>query len=122
MNRFHIPFWKDAPFVRIIIPFIVGIATGYYLEWHIIACLILTGLSGALVVVYTFLKLQLKFRLKFISGINLNFFILSAGSLIAAVKNPFKNAVECLPAEAMYIVALKEPLSEKKSSWKSLGA
>src|SRR5689334_23344111 len=111
MNRFHIPFWKDAPFVRIIIPFIIGIATGYCFELQIKTCLILTGLLGALIVVYSFLKLQLKFRYRIVAGIVLHFFIFCAGSLLAAVKDPFKNAVQNLPAEATYIVALKEPLS-----------
>jgi competence protein ComEC len=125
--KFHIPYWKDAPFIRIIIPFIIGIACSYYLELAAKTCLTLTVLCLAVVVAYMCLKLEYKFRFRYIFGIVINLFVFCSGAYIAALKNPYKNAGSITVntttiCEPFYIVSLKEPLTEKKSSWKALCA
>jgi competence protein ComEC len=123
MNKYHIPYWKDAPFIRIIIPFICGIATGYYLAVPERLCCVLSIIFLTILFAYAFLNIELKFRFRYAIGMIINFFLLSTGAHIAAIKNPFKNA-DCIPTsnEGVYIVTLLEPLSEKKSSWKALCA
>lgn len=124
MNKFHIPFWKDAPFVRIIIPFIIGIAASYYLEMQIKTCLCFTVIFLSISLAYYLLRVELKFRFRFVSGIVVNLFILFAGATIAEVRNPFNNAnlFKQTAGQAIYTVSLKEPLTERKSSWKALSS
>jgi competence protein ComEC len=125
MNKFHIPFWKDAPFIRIIIPFISGIATCYYVGISEKLCFIVLGASVTIIICYALSKIEWKFRFRYTLGIAFNIFIFFAGAYIAAIKNPFREKNLISPdnyaqKEAFYIVSLKEPLSEKKSSWKAL--
>ena len=120
MNKFHIPFWKDAPFVRIIVPFIAGIAISYYtaIDEKIIFIFLLVSIVAALC--YSFFEIEWKFRFKYSSGIVLTLLILSSGAYVASLKNPYNNCNVSFPKEASYILTLKEPLSQKKSSWKAL--
>jgi competence protein ComEC len=125
MSKYHIPFWKSAPFIRITIPFILGIATCYYLNLSEKLCLALLGAFASLITVYTFLRIQLKFRFRVTSGIAINIFIFFGGAYLAASKNPFKNQDITAPQAAsaktaFYVAYVKEPPSEKKSSWKAL--
>ena len=120
MSKFHIPFWKDAPFVRIIIPFVLGIAVSYYAAISELLSFIL--LAGSLIplICYAFFKIAWKFRFRYFAGLAINLFIFSAATFITALKNPFANGNLSLPADAEYIVTLKEPPAERKSSWKAL--
>ena len=123
MHKYHIPYWKDAPFIRVIIPFICGIAISYYLALPEKHCFIFSAAFFTILVACSFLKLTLKFRFRHAIGIFLNLFIASAGAYIAAIKNPFKNADSISTSkEGVYTVSLLEPLIEKTSSWKALCA
>lgn len=127
MNKFHIPFWKEAPFVRIIIPFISGITIGYYLGLQEWLCLLLAGVFLVFLIGYSFLQPKLKFRFRYTSGMVIHFFILFYGAYIAALKNPYRNEDVIPPRSAhennaIYIVSLKEPLSEKRNFRKALCA
>jgi competence protein ComEC len=124
MDKFLIPFWKRAPFIRIIIPFITGIATRYYAGINEKLSFSGLAISVGVVICYTYCKIEWKFRFRYLAGIAINFLIFSSGACIAALKNPFKNADLITPTPAgdqnTYIVTLQEPLSEKRSSWKTL--
>jgi competence protein ComEC len=123
MKKFHFPFWKDAPCLRIIIPFIIGISVSYRYTLNESLCLTAAVGFAILLIGYSFLNIKLKFRLRFVAGVAINVFILFAGAFISAIKNPFKNAsLVTTEATPTYIVSLKEPLSERKSSWKALCA
>jgi len=121
MNKFRIPFWKDAPFVRIIIPFVTGIAICDYLELPEKICLTFTSIFLILLIAHSFIKVELKFRLRHITGFAINILIFSAGAFIASLKNPFRSANTIrIPKESVCTVFLLEPPIEKKSSWKAL--
>jgi competence protein ComEC len=124
MSRYNIPFWKSAPFIRITSPFILGIATCYYLNLSEKLCVALLVVFASLITVYTFLHIQLKFQFRITFGIIITFFIFFAGAYLAALKNPFKNQNAIVPrqgfAQPFYIASVKEPLSEKRSSWKAV--
>jgi competence protein ComEC len=123
MKKYHLPFWKDAPFTRIILPFIAGITISYYTGIdEKIYLVIIVGVLAVLTC-YSRLKLELKFRFRYVNGILINLFITATGAYLAGIKNPFQKIK--LPQqgsmnEMVYVISLVEPLSEKKSSWKAL--
>jgi competence protein ComEC len=120
MSKFHIPFWKDAPFIRIIIPFIAGIAISYYADINEKISFAFSLVSVTALICYSCFKIEWKFRFRYLSGLFLNMLILSTGAFFAALKNPYKNNKLSLPTDGYYIITLKEPLTQKKSSWKAL--
>ena len=123
MNKYHLPFWKDAPFTRIIIPFINGITISYYTGLDERICLVI--IVGLLIffACYELLTLEWKFRFRLLNGILMILFIATTGAYFAGIKNPYRKI--SLPQqsssnEMVYVISLAEPLSEKKSSWKAL--
>lgn len=127
MNKFNLPFWKNAPFIRIIIPFIAGITISYYFRLYEYAWLIITLACIAALTGYSLLKLDLKYGFRYINGIVMNIFIAATGAWISDIKNPFDyeniipitgNLEEIIGEETIYTISLSEPPLEKRSSWK----
>ena len=123
MNKYHLPFWKDAPFTRIIIPFIAGITLSYYCGIDEKICLVIIVGLLTLIACYSLLKLEWKFRFRHVNGMLIILFITTTGAYLAGIKNPFQKII--LPQqgsakEMVYVISLAESLSEKKSSWKAL--
>src|SRR5687768_4433622 len=129
MSKFHLPFWKDAPFIRIIIPFITGITVSYHFGLYAPVYFIITGVCIAALAGYSLLKLDLKYRFRYLNGIVINVLIAAAGAWIAGIKNPFdkgnvipitNNLEKIISGELTYTISLSERPLEKISSWKVL--
>src|SRR4051812_14285830 len=114
MNRYRVAFWKEAPCIRIIIPFIAGIAVSYYSELHQKTCITITAIALCALTCYSLASLHLKFRLRYVAGIIINVFIAAAGALLAGIKNPFKKQNNLLQfnnyaEKPVYFITLSEP-------------
>lgn len=123
MKKFDLPFWKDAPFIRILLPFIAGIVVSYY---SVVPVLVMAA-SGAVaflsLVAFSRLSIQWQYQYGSVRGLLLNILVGSVGACVAAEKNPFryKGLIErCGDGAHIYVASLGEPPLEKKSSWKSL--
>src|SRR5205085_3448008 len=124
MNTYHVAFWKEAPCIRIIIPFIAGIAVNYYTGLQEKSCIAITVIALCALTCYSLSGLHLKFRFRYVAGIMINIFVAGAGAFLAGIKNPFKKQNILLqfnnPAQKpVYFITLSEPPVEKKSSWKA---
>ena len=64
MHKYHIPYWKDAPFIRVIIPFICGIAISYYLALPEKHCFIFSAAFFYDISCLFFLKAYIKIPLQ----------------------------------------------------------
>lgn len=118
MRKYQLPYWKEAPFIRVIIPFIVGVVISYYTgirEKYWLAT-ILFCLS--IFLLHALTNLSNKFRFRYFIGFAVNILIVTTGGIITQVKSPFINQDVITAGPATYIVSLKEPPLEKKSSWK----
>lgn len=125
MKKFDLPFWKDAPFIRILLPFIAGIAVTYYSLVTIVGLTVCALACVAGLAAFSKLKIHWQYQYTSVRGLLFNILIGSIGAYLAAEKNPFryKGLVEkCRDGPLMYVASLGEPPLEKKSSWKSLSA
>jgi competence protein ComEC len=119
-----VPIWKEAPFLRLLPPFITGI----FLRWHVnfpvnsawIAFLTIT----ALLLSIHQARLHFRFRFNTISGILLNLLLLVAGILLTGYHDPLSHPrwisskYEGHPVKA----TLQAPLSPKARSYKTIAA
>ncbi|MBL7698426.1 MAG: ComEC/Rec2 family competence protein [Chitinophagaceae bacterium] len=120
MKKFDLPFWKDAPMIRVVLSFIAGILLNHYCQPHI--GFFISTLAATLIAISYFPKLKLKwqYHFNFLRGLLVNSLILSAGALIAFVKNPFINQDAISEStRAIYVASIEEPPLKKKSSWKA---
>jgi len=120
-NRLLI-FWKSAPFIKLLIPFIIGIIIQRYTQIPvaIILTILFTALSVCLL--YTFIPLFGKFRLSVINGMAISIVFLSLGNVLTyfnTIQNDrrwFQNYNE---PNSVLELHIEEPLVEKQKSWKA---
>jgi competence protein ComEC len=112
MAVLFVPIWKEAPFLRIVLPFITGIITERYC--NIPPSLYVTVVFSSLVLLalFSFTKLSVQFKLNWLHGILLNLLLICFGGLLTSINKPKE-------VTAPYIVSIKAPLSEKPKTWKA---
>ena len=119
-----IPIWKEAPFIRLVIPFIIGIITESFFTipphffWVIFICCI-SGMTA-----FVKLKLSVQFRYAPLNGIFIHFLFICIGGLLTCYNDTSKRSgpIETTGSRATFIASLKEPVSVKARSYKSLCA
>lgn len=117
----HLPIWKEAPFLRLILPLIPGIAVQWYagipayIDWSIF----LVALGSLLL--FQLGSPFLRFRFYWINGLLLNILIASLGLLLTSYHNHSKQeGFTRLYKNGNLITArLEEPLTEKPGSFKA---
>ena len=117
--------WNKAPFVRLLPALIAGIV----LQWHLqfsfgfLAVCFLVCLTTVLL--YSFLPLNLKFRLSALNGIGAILSLLFFGALLVWAKD-IRHHKQWIghnySNNSFVIAALEEPLVEKPNSFKALAS
>jgi competence protein ComEC len=121
---YAIPIWKKAPFIRLLLPLIVGILLQWYLQFSltfIVAALISYSVSYILFLV---LPIALRFKAQALQGLIIQLLIAAAGALLTWQQdvrhhnnwygNHYKNG-------SYLVVRIDEPLVEKSKSYKADG-
>lgn len=120
-----IPIWKEAPFLRIIIPFVAGILIQFYLELPIWVYGILAPVCAAYIAVFATLHVSYRFRHYWLAGLMINALLLSCGGIITCLKNTrHQNCVisNLNSLASTIVVTLEEPLVEKNKSFKAVAS
>jgi len=122
MLRQTLYLWKQAPFLRLVLPLIAGILLQWYcsiplaLAWPVLAAAV-TGL-----VVFNLRVTFFQFRYGWLNGIFINTVFISVGMLLCwyaySLHGQFWINKNYRPKDKI-TVTLKEPLSEKPNSWKA---
>lgn len=114
--------WHQAPFLRLVIPFIAGIAWGTFYNVPVILLWILLMIAVAGLLLWNQLHLFIKFKKQWVTGIFINLLLLLAGSLLTFYNNKTHTGNfigRHITDSSWYIVTLQEPLSEKPNSFKT---
>src|SRR5258706_10202760 len=122
MRLTWIPIWKQAPFLRLLLPLISGILLQWYLQFELLQ-IIFTGISFiAAFILFQFLPLSLRFKLQALHGLLINLVIIVLGLLLTYNKdirhqqNWFGNFYH----DGDYLVAtINEPPIQKSKSLKA---
>ncbi len=119
----RIPAWKEAPFVRLLIPLVTGILIQWYAGLQLVV--LLTGLVFCLVAagIFSILQLKERFRLYSINGLAINLLIAFSGCLLVFLKDIRHDSdwFGHVQNPSYALVTLDEPLQEKPNSFKALG-
>ncbi|MEO7291976.1 MAG: ComEC/Rec2 family competence protein [Ginsengibacter sp.] len=122
MRSFWVPIWKKAPFLRLLIPVIIGILLQWYNQFDM-SKIILAGVCFAIAfIAFQLLPLVMRFKLQQVQGFILNLILIVLGSFVTYQKDIrhdhswFGNVYH----DSDYIVAtINEPLLEKNKSYKA---
>src|SRR5688572_23109821 len=125
MPRYGIPFWKKAPFVRLLIPLVSGITLQWNLQLNAATWYLIFGISFLLIAGYFFIPFFNRFRFSFISGIVAGLLFLSIGALLAWHKDIRHSSNWLglkLKEDNVLLAVLDEPLVEKTKSHKAIAS
>ncbi|HMH31939.1 MAG TPA: ComEC/Rec2 family competence protein, partial [Puia sp.] len=121
MSSQTIPVWKEAPFLRLVIPLMLGIALQWYLHPLLVMDWCIFGVSCLLFLVTGFLKSYLRFRRSWLRGLILQCLLLGMGLLLTSYTD-YTDQPRCMSrlynAGDGIVASLAEPLVEKANSYK----
>lgn len=115
-------YWKEAPFLRFIPPFIIGIIIQWYSSLPAaISWMVATGCIAGLALLSR-LSISLQFKYRYTVGILLNGLLLAAGSLLIHYKDIRHQsqwfAHHYTPGDTL-IAIIEEPLTEKAKTYRT---
>ena len=122
MRSSWVPLWKKAPFLRLLMPVIIGILLQWYIQFHWDQILVAAVCFTIAFIAFQLLPLVLRFKLQTVQGFLINLFLLVAGLFITYQKDirNNKNWFGNIYNDSDYIVAtINEPLIEKNKSYKA---
>lgn len=115
--------WKEAPFLRFIIPFITGIMVQSCSSLSVQTAWLIAGCCCACMGLFSQIPLSLQFRYRPINGIALNSLLFIAGVLLVHYKNIRRSPQWFTPiytSGAALLVTIEEPLTEKAKSYRTV--
>ncbi len=123
MQTYSIPIWKQAPFIRIIIPLIIGICIQWYLPFSIVIIIALLTISFAGFYLFYLLPIQLRYKFQFVQS-SLLYFLVIALAMLLTWNNDYKNnhywyGKNYIKGDFL-LARIDEPLSEKLHSFKAI--
>lgn len=124
MGNFNPNFiWKKAPFLRLLIPVILGILFHFYLNFSFSFIVLSAAIIAILFLAFSFFPEAIRFKFKIIQGFLIAAFLLLLGSFLAWQKDirNHENWYGNYTQHKSFVVAnISEPLQEKAKSYKSI--
>jgi competence protein ComEC len=120
----NIPVWVTAPFIRLLLPFVVGIILGWYLQVSLQWGLVSLGCFTCAYWLSRYLPFSLLLRLFWLKPLLLHLLLVTMGALLVYTKNTAHRANwygHCYQPGQMVQVRINEPLVEKTRSYKADG-
>ncbi|NCI45373.1 ComEC/Rec2 family competence protein [Sediminibacterium soli] len=124
MPRFGIHFWKQLPFLRLLIALCTGILLQYYLPVPPGLSAAISGMAFLLLLLLLRSKSALPFRFRWINGVLVSVLFTEMGSLLLYTHDN-RNDTHCVTnlisdGVSVLLVGTSEPLTEKPRSVKTI--
>lgn len=123
MKEVAAPFWKEAPFVRLVIPLSGGIILQ---ELFNLTSFILTfSISIILIVfiVFRHFRVEWQYKFRWVQGCFIVLLIISMGALLTFLQNPLndnKSLIKTYKPGDVVLTMIEEPLLERNKSYKAI--
>ena len=118
-----VPVWKEAPFLRLLIPFTIGVLAQWLFEFPGFTGTFGTIFCTAFLLAFALTKTTLQFERYWLHGIFLNGLMLFTGITLAFFKDAKRSslAITSVYADsALLVVKIDEPLVPKPNSYKAI--
>ena len=126
MAKFYaIYIWKKAPFLRLLIPVIVGILLEYYSNIQIRGIILAGIISTLIFITFTFMSEAIKYRFRWLQGIFIFTLLIIFGIFITWQKDARNHTNwygQNYNDSSFLIVTINEPPVEKAKSYKALAS
>ena len=115
-------FWKQTPFIRLLLPLIIGIILQWYCQLPTVLWSILIAFSLILQTVFSLFSFFRRYRLAWLAGLGVILLFISIGALLTwfhDIRHDKKWLGNYYAGNDAIIVSLDEPLVEKAKSLKA---
>ena len=122
--KYKIPLWKKAPFIRILLPIILGITAQFYFTLTLIYILFFSGFSIVFFLLFSVIPLAYRYTYQWLQGLIIFIIIFFAGMLLVYqkdIRNDKKWFGHLLNDSSTLTVKINEPPVEKDKSFKVEG-
>jgi competence protein ComEC len=122
MPYHFIPAWKNAPFLRLLIPLITGIIIQWYFQAQLLVWAVAIVFSLLLFFIFFFLPFFTRYRLAFITGVSITVTFVAAGALLTSqndIRNDHNWFGNSYTHHQSLVVTLIENPVEKTKSYKA---
>ena len=123
-EKYKIPLWKKAPFIRILLPLLFGIVAQYYCKLTFNNILFSCAISVSLFFLFSVIPLAYRYSYQWVQGLVIYVIVFFAGVLLVFqkdIRNGDKWFGHSLNDSSKLIVKISEPLIEKDKSFKAEG-
>lgn len=114
--------WHQYPFIRLIIPFILGIYIAIYVDQSIhIPLVVLMGIFLSYFFVIFLIKKKIHYRYRWVPGVLIYLFLLLVGYELTILRNPkfdSSNILHIADKSNFFLIRVTEPISERQHSFK----
>jgi competence protein ComEC len=121
MSRPPIYIWKNAPFIRLLVPLIAGIILQWYLQITPLILWALLGISITILLTFFSIPFFQKYKLPAVNGVAITALFLSIGGLLTWNKDTRHDrdwfGKNYIPGDAIKITITEKPI-EKTNSYK----
>src|SRR5688572_20155098 len=114
--------WHYAPFLRLLIPLVIGIIIQWYFPVSISILLISACFSISVIALYFFLPDRRKYQLSTMNGLVIHLLLFTTGACLVWLNDirHEKKWIGNMSQNKYLVVRLLEPFVEKQNSYKAL--
>ena len=123
-KHYPIPLWKVAPFVRLLLPLMMGIVMQWYLQLSLFTIIIFASVTFLFFIAFSYLHIQYKFTFLWVHGVLLKCILVCFGAFLCNqkdVQNSKNWYGKYYTDSSTLLVHITEPLVEKEKSYKAIG-
>ncbi|NDE10071.1 MAG: ComEC family competence protein, partial [Chitinophagia bacterium] len=121
---YSVPIWRKAPFIRLLLPLVLGILLQWYLSFPVYRSLIALLCFGIAYCIFLFFPLVLRYKLRALQAIVINLVLICLGLLITWQKD-IRNSNAWMgryyQQQDYLVIRIDESLQQKEKSWKVNG-
>ena len=119
------PIWKGSPFIRLVVPLIIGIACQWYWHFSLLFLWSLLALSAITLSLVAALPLSHQYHAQWYNGACLHAMLFATGGLLIYYKDiqhQETSITRQYTAGNAVLVTIEEPLSEKSQTYKTVAS
>lgn len=124
--RYRNPYiWKQAPFLRLLLPLIAGILLQYYIQPPVFVAWAVLSFAVTAILLFNLRPSFIQFKFSWFNGVMMFLLFISLGTIVGFYKNITHHTEwygHHVHEKSGIFVTIEEPLSEREKSYRALAA
>lgn len=122
--KYNIPLWKSSPFVRLLLPLLIGIIVQWYVQIPILVSAWLTIIFLSFYFLFYLLPIDFRYKYQWVQGLSINLLVFFIGIILTWGKDSRNDKNwygNYYTDSSSLVLKISEPPIEKEKSFKAEG-